>query len=120
MFVFTDFCTETFITFYNQNGSIFISTVALEGAFTDDELAFTLSHEIAHSVLGHGVSLNIYFKKKLVIIYIFNYIEGDGQLLPLIEICWIAYLCNSLGNSSVQFDYNNCLHIRLLLFGRGD
>lgn len=35
-------------------GDIFVFTGLLEACHNDDELAFILSHEIAHAVLGHG------------------------------------------------------------------
>lgn len=41
---------------FSIDGNIFVSTGLLQFSSQDDELAITLSHEMAHSLLGHGVS----------------------------------------------------------------
>ena len=41
---------------YFQTGNIFVFTGMLEACENDDQLGYILGHEIAHSVLSHGVS----------------------------------------------------------------
>ena len=39
-----------------QTGHIFVHTGLMQMVLNDDQLAFVLAHEMAHAVLGHGVS----------------------------------------------------------------
>jgi len=47
--------------FFFQTGNIFVNTGLLKVAQNEDQLAVVLGHEIAHALLGHGVSYMLYF-----------------------------------------------------------
>ena len=78
-------------------GDIFVYTGLVNQCKNDDELAFILSHEMAHAVLGHGVEA---LSRSGVISFI--------QLF-LIAVIWavipsdlVSYFMHSLSKSSVQ------------------
>ena len=42
-----------------QTGHIFVFTGLMKNVPNDDQLAVVLGHEMAHALLGHGVSVSI-------------------------------------------------------------
>lgn len=78
-------------------GDIFVFTGLIKQCKSDDELAFILSHEIAHAVMGHGVealSRNgvVSFLQMCLIAVIWAVIPSD----------LLSYFMHGLSRSSVQ------------------